>query len=515
MSALRLFYGVLSFFGGVGCAAACVALACLVSGCAVGPDYQAPRTAAPPAFSAVDGQAVPGVGEAVVTAAPLADETEAGWWRLFGDPLLDSLMERVQTGNPDLKAAQARLRQAKALRRQAVAGYYPEGGPQAALRRQKIADPYAGLDSAVAPAVDRENSVWQASFEASWEIDVFGGVRRGVEAAGAELEAADAALAGTLVSIRAEVGRAYIDARSQQRRLRIARQSVQNRRESVEINDARFGAGLVGELDAARARGDLESALAVIPALDADYRAAVHRLSVLLGLEPGALMAELDRDLETADIPRGPEVLNAGLPSDLLRRRPDVRRAERFVHAATARIGVAEAELFPRFSLTGQFGYQAQLPHELTYDRNNFWSVGPTLSWNILNVKRLWAGVDAAEAARDETLAGYQAAVLTAFEEAENAIVRLSRAKTRSLALERAVQANQRALEIARDRYVGGLESYLAVIDAQTALYSVQDQLAQSEQVRALGLASLYVALGGGWREPGEPVAVGPETASR
>ena len=178
-------------------------------------------------------------------------------------------------------------------------------------------------------------------------------------------------------------------------------------------------------------------------------------------------------------------------------------------------VGVAEAELFPRFSLTGQFGYQAQLPHELTHDRNNFWSVGPTLSWNILNVKRLWAAVDAAEAARDETLAGYQAAVLKAFEEAENAIVRLSRAKTRSLALERAVQANRRALEIARDRYAGGLESYLAVIDAQTALYAAEDQLAQNEQIRALGLASLYVALGGGWQAADAPDSAGPQTAAR
>ena len=311
-----------------------------------------------------------------------------------------------------------------------------------------------------------------------------------------DLAAAQDSLRDTLVTLQGEVARNYIEYRGQQLRLEIARQEFKIRRENVEITEARVQAGFVSELDLARARGEMASAESRIPFLENFLQATLHRLGVLLGLEPMSVAAELRA---AAEFPKIPENLPAGLPSDLLRRRPDIRRAEREVAAATARIGVATAELFPKFSLTGSFDFQANQLNTLFRSSNNFWLIGPAMHWPILNFRRILANIDVTKAVREETLARYEKTVLLSLEEVENALVLLWQEKRRMEALAESVRANELAVQLAMERYLAGLQTYLAVTDAEEALYTAQDELAQSRQNQAIGFVVLYKALGGGW----------------
>ena len=300
------------------------------------------------------------------------------------------------------------------------------------------------------------------------------------------------------MTLQGEVARNYLQIRGQQLRLKIAQDEVQTRKQNVELVQARFQAGLVNELDLARAKGALAAAQSIIPLIENNLREILHRLAVLLGQEPMSLVGELE---EIRKLPEVPENLPAGLPSDLLRRRPDIRRTERELAAATARIGVSTAELFPKFSLTGSFGYQGNKVGDLPREGSNFWRIAPTFRWSILNFKRITADIEVNKAVREESLARFEKSVLVSLEEVENALVALSREKRRAEALEEAVQANELAFGLAMERYRVGIQSYLEVLDAETALYLAQDQLAQSRQNRAVALVSLYKALGGGWRE--------------
>jgi NodT family efflux transporter outer membrane factor (OMF) lipoprotein len=236
-------------------------------------------------------------------------------------------------------------------------------------------------------------------------------------------------------------------------------------------------------------------------------KASVHRLAVLLGKEPTALETEL---FSLSRLPVAPPDVPVGLPSDLLRRRPDIRRAERELAAATARIGVATADLFPRFSLTGSFGFEASRSSVIFRDQSNFWAIGPSLRWPILNLKRILAQIDSSKALQEESLARYERSVLMALEEAENALVAISREKNRVKFLEEAVRENNLAVKLAMERYLAGVQSYLAVIDAQAAHYAAEDQLAQSRQAEALAIVSLYKALGGGWHQASTTATTGP-----
>jgi len=471
-----------------------IALLLLLTGCvAVGPDYSRTEAPVPAQFSALEkggfrGETPPG---AFLDA----------WWHSFDDPLLDALMERLVSRNLDLRIASARLMQARAQAGVASSAYLPEGGLTGEYRR--IRRDEASVPGAAAAATrGREQDFWLAGFDASWEIDVFGSVRRQVEAADADLAASGEALRDALVSLRGELARNYFELRGLQLRIEIARQEVRIRRENVEITGARAKAGLASELDYARAQGELASAEARIPALERSLQAAVFRIGVLLGQEPAGLEAELRA---AGALPAAPPDLPVGLPSELLRRRPDIRKAERELAAATARIGVSTAELFPRFSLTGSFGYQASESRTMFRDESNFWAVGPTLRWPILNFRRILSQIDVSKAVREEALARYERSVLIALEEVENALVAISRETLRSESLAEAVRANELAVQLAMDRYLAGVQGYLAVTDAQAALYAAEDQLAQSRQAQSQALIALYKALGGGWQE--EPLS--------
>ena len=472
-----------------------IALLLLLTGCvAVGPDYSRTEAPVPAQFSALEkggfrGETPPG---AFLDA----------WWHSFDDPLLDALMERLVCRNLDLRIASARLMQARAQAGVASSAYLPEGGLTGEYRRIRR-DEASVLGAAAAATRGREQDFWLAGFDASWEIDVFGSVRRQVEAADADLAASGEALRDALISLRGELARNYFELRGLQLRIEIARQEVRIRRENVDITGARAKAGLASELDYARAQGELASAEARIPALERSLQAAVFRIGVLLGQEPAALEAELRA---AGALPAAPPDLPVGLPSELLRRRPDIRKAERELAAATARIGVSTAELFPRFSLTGSFGYQASESRTMFRDESNFWAVGPALRWPILNFRRILSQIDVSKAVREEALARYERSVLIALEEVENALVAISREKRRSESLAEAVRANDLAVQLAMDRYLAGVQGYLAVTDAQAALYAAEDQLAQSRQAQSQALVALYKALGGGWQEePSSP----------
>jgi NodT family efflux transporter outer membrane factor (OMF) lipoprotein len=478
----RIFSLVVCFVGIAGCAA-------------VGPDYEPVEPAVPASFGSLQ----PGIADS--TAVP--SQLLVSWWDLFDDPVLASLVERAVQSNLDLRIAEARVRQARALRGVASARYFPEGEGSVSYQRYRTSENNAGggFAGGDVPGGPRalEDDLYQAGFAASWEIDIFGGIRREVEAANAELAASQESLRDTLVTVQGEVARNYVELRALQLRLDIARKDVASRQENVEMTAARVEAGLVNELDLARSQGALSTVQSTIPLLEQLLRAAMYRLGVLLGQEPLSLVPELETQ---AEVPPVPKNLPTGLPSDLLRRRPDIRRAERQMAAATAKIGVSTAELFPRFSLTGSFGLQSNDKDDLVDDGSDFWSMGPAFRWNILNLKRILSNIAASEAVRDEALSNYEKTVLLALEEVENALVTLSRQKRRAEELTEAVVANQVAVDLAWIRYRAGLESYLAYLDAQTGLRISQDQLALSKRDAAVGLVALYKALGGGWQSP-------------
>ena len=457
----------------------------VVFGCSpVGPNYTKPDVAVPHQFGSLE--------SGISTGQEPAKSYTMSWWTVLEDPMLNSLVERAIQGNPDMRIVIARVQQARALSMRADALLLPEGGFTGSYQRLRRSE--SGSSSITDAA--RENDLFLAGFDASWEIDIVGGLRREIEAADADLAATEDTLRDTLVILQGEVARTYIECRGLQLRLEIARREVLTWQENVEVGEARLRAGLINELDVTRAKGELASAQARVPLLENILLTAVHRLGVLLGLEPVSLQAELH---QSASLPSVPENLPTGLPSDLLRRRPDIRRAERELAAATARIGVSTADLFPRFSLTGSFGYQADSVDRLFRDSANFWSIGPTVRWPIINFKRILATIDALKAVREEVLALYEKNILRAFEEVENALVNLSREKRRAMSLVDSVRHNELAVALAKDRYRAGLASYLAVLDAEVASYTAQDQLAQTRQNQVLAFVALYKALGGGW----------------
>ena len=447
-----------------------------VAGCAVGPNYHPPKPAVPANWS---------------EAGPSGAAQLAQWWRTLNDTNLDTLIERAVLANNDLKAAEARVRAARALRGAAVADLFPTIGASSSLTTSRRSQ-----NALTTPIRLIEADTYQAGFDASWEIDVFGGKRRALQAATADLQAIEEDRRGVWVSLLAEVARNYVELRGAQRRLAIARDNLKAQGETLEITRARLAQGLSSELDTAQAEALLATTKAQMPALETAVKQSGHRLSVLLGQPPGALDAEFSHE---APIPATPPEIPAGLPSDLLRRRPDVRRSERQLAAATARLGVATAELFPKFFLTGSAGYQSLDVENLISPSSKFWSAGPSVRWRLLEFPRLRSQIRAQTAVQEQVLAQFNQTVLLALEEVENALVAYAKEKERSQSLEESVAANRRAVGLANQLYQSGLGAFLNVLDAERALYLTEDSLAQSRRTAAQNLIVLHKALGGGW----------------
>jgi multidrug efflux system outer membrane protein len=456
-----------------------------LSSCMVGPNYQPPQTRVPADWSGAP--AVP---------ATLAENALARWWTLFEDPTLASLVERAVRSNLDLMLAEARIRQARAVRKIAVSGLGPTVDASGFFQRSDSGGSSgSGHSNRTGDTVVNQ---YQAGFDAGWELDIFGGVRRGIEAADADLQASVETRRDVLVTLTAEVASTYIDLRAFQQRIRIARENLEVQQHTAELTRRRFQAGFVSALDVANADAQVATTSGQIPLLEASAQQSSYSLSVLLGLDPAALNQELSQALM---IPPAPPATPLGVPSDLLRRRPDIRRAEADIHAATARIGVATADLFPTFTISGTVGVRASDFGSWLDWASRFWSFGPSASWNVFASGATRSNIEQQQALQEQSLITYRQTVLTALQEVENALIASAKEAQHREALVDAVSANRKAVVLATTLYTEGQVDFLNVLNSQQSLYSSEDALVQSTGNVSTNLVALYKALGGGWTD--------------
>ena len=462
---------------------------CLI-GCAVGPNYRRPEPNAPKTWNRTD-----------ATQPPVADASAQGdlsqWWRGLNDPLLSELVDEAQRQSLDLRMARARLRQARALLAVAGAGRFPSvAGSASATHSESTAG--AGVASGGAATI--AGNQLSAGFDASWELDVFGGVHRNVEAAVADEESASASLDGARVSLVAEVARNYVSVRSLQIRLGIALTNATVQNATHELTQFRAQAGLASAQDVYQARANREQTLAQVPSLQLSLAEAEHRLEILLGLAPGTLQTRL---APQRPLPEIPSRVAVGIPADTLRQRPDVRAAERNLAAQTARVGVAEAARYPSFKLSGSVGLESLVQGATGNSAGAFYSLLGGVTAPFFNAGRLKGQAQAQDAVREEAQVTYEQAVLTALQEVEDALVALAKSRERGEALARAAEAVRAAAELARQRYSAGVIDFQSVIDTERTALTVEDSLASTRADVVLSLISLYKALGGGW-SPGK-----------
>ncbi|HUJ10256.1 MAG TPA: efflux transporter outer membrane subunit [Verrucomicrobiae bacterium] len=464
----------------------------LSASCAVGPDYHPPKVQVPAHWSEAQ------VGGATNAAVQVVD-----WWKTFNDPELNSLVRRAVVANHDLRIAEGLLREARALRSGALWDLGPTinaGAGYTDARQTPNSLPFKG--SLTNFTYLFHTDLYDAHFDASWEIDLFGGKRRALQEANALVASVEENRRDVLVSVLAEVARNYLEVRNSQQRLAIARKNIAAQQDAADIARARFKSGLSSELDVRQAEALLATTKSQVPAIETALKQSIHRLGVLTGLQPDALSGELS---EPQPVPAPPPQVPVGLPSDLLRRRPDVRRAERQLAAATANIGVQTAELFPKFSLTGVGGFQSFSAADWFSGGSKYWSAGPSVTWRILDYGRVRSQIKAASAQADQSLAAYEKTVLLALEDVENALVAYSNEQAHYRALSDAVTANRHSLDLANERYRSGLIDFLNVLDAERSLYQTEDQLANSQGAVSISLVALYKALGGGWQTEVQP----------
>jgi multidrug efflux system outer membrane protein len=448
----------------------------LASGCAAGPDYQRPATPEPAAFTH---------GSVGRTTA-----IETNWWRGFNDSELERLVTLASTNNHDLRIASARLHEARALWTAARFDFAPT------VTSDNF---YENTQASIAtkPAVTRDgrhNEVYQVGFDATWELDLWGRVRRNVEAARATVEAVRANRDDVLVVVRAEVAASYLELRGAQAQLSVALQNATNQTETLKLAETLRDGGQGTQFDVARARAQLNTTLAAIPPLEAAIEQGFNRIAVLCGQPPSALRAEL---APNAPLPQGPSILSIGNPGDLLRHRPDVRAAERSLAAANARIGAQTADLFPAVTFVGSVGLQVNRLSGFSDSGTETWGFGPHLSWAALDLGRVRQHIRSADARTEAALAVYEKTVLLALEEAEDSLVALDRERRRLGYLRESARAADEAVALARQRYRDGVADFLSVLDAERTLLSVQEQVVTSETRSATRLVAVYKALGG------------------
>jgi outer membrane protein, multidrug efflux system len=467
------------------CAGVLVLTAAL-NGCTVGEDYSRPELITPTTFSQ---------STTIASTRPSVSATgREAWWETFDDAGLNRLIERAVVSNLEVRRATQRVVEARAQRGVVAGQYYPRVDGVGSVTRTS-----ASVNTDSSPArfgAPRESTLWTAGLDASWELDVFGGTRRNVEAADADVGFAIEDRRDVLLTLLGDVAFAYIELRGAQNEIRVVEQNVDAQVQTLELTRTRARAGLISELDVAQSEAQVALTESRIPTLRAQARRAAHRLALLLGEMPATLYAELDVE---APLPTAAGLVPVGLPSELLLRRPDVRRAERQLAAATARVGVARADLYPRFNLTGNLGLQSQKLANLPEGRSGYWSIGPSVSWALLDFGRIRSNVDVQNARVDQALTTLEQAVLVSMEDVENALTNLEQERARRAKLAQSVDANRRAVELSRTLYDQGLADFINVLDAQRALFEAEDQLIQSEIAVSTNVVTLFKALGGGW----------------
>lgn len=452
-----------------------------VLGCSVGPDYTEPQTKAASAF---DGAPKDGVS---------SDPVLVAWWREFGDETLNGLIDRAVGGNRSVAAAAALIREARALYGLEIYDLAPTVTAGGSYTRQMLSN--ATFLNGV-PRQARTFGFFTAGFDATWEIDIWGKVRRSMEAADAEVGGAEAMRRDVLLSVMAEVARNYFEYQGARYRLEVTRKNAQIQEETVKLTVARYEGGRGTELDVSSARADLHATLALLPPIETDVARAKNRLAVLLGEQPTGFVLTAG-EASPRDVL--PKLVAIGRPEDLLRRRPDIRRAERRLAASTARIGVETADLFPRVTFSGNIGPQAPTVAGLFKSGAMQYTFGPSITWAAFDLGRVAARIRAADARADAELANYEQTVLQALEETENALVQYGRERARRDALIEAVTASERAASLADARYQAGAADFLASLVAQRTVLRLQIDLADSRTRTVTSLIALYKALGGGW----------------
>ncbi len=416
-------------------------------------------------------------------------ETLRNWWQTFGDPTLTSLVAGAIESNLDLKEAAARVREARAARGITRSSLQPSIGTSQGYTRVR-----GGIAQGLRTPF--ENDVFQIGFDSFWELDLAGGLRKSANAADADIRVAEEARNDVSVLVAAEVGRNYVALRGAQRQLSIIQANITLQDDSVHLTESRQRAGLAPELDVVRANAQLNQTRAEAPLVDAELDRAAHALAVLLGRAPTDLAAELRLE---KSLPGVPSSLPAGVPADLLLRRPDLRLGSAAIVAAAARAGVARAELYPKLSLSGLVGRQATSLAGFALGIGNFFSVGPILRLPLFTGGRISSNVEVQDARLEQATLHYENAVLNALADVENALSDLVCEKERAEQLRAAEVHNRDAVDLTRELYSKGLGDYLAVLDAQRELLATERQLAQSETKVLLDWISLYKAMGGGW----------------
>jgi NodT family efflux transporter outer membrane factor (OMF) lipoprotein len=474
------------------------------SACAVGPDFVRPDAPAPARLSASADFIVPDGGS-----VPVNESIDERWWMQFSDPLLDSLEARAMAANLDMRVAALRLAQSREQRVVAAAARSPGVNQKISYQRQRQSEAGVGtrIVNVVAPPENRAAitdqlaepfDVYQPGFDASWELDLWGRVRRSVESADASLEAATAAARDVRLAITAELARGYLELRGVQRQLEIAEQDVTTGHEMLELIEQRASGGLVTDLDAKSQSVRLAQGQARVTQLRQQLSSSMNAIALLLGEQPGSLRQELS---PAAAMPTVPSRVPIGVSSEVARRRPDIREAEARLHAATADIGIAVADLYPRVTLMGSLDTQALDASDVGEWSARQWSVGPSLSVPLFDGGRRRAVVELRKVQQQEAAVNYQRTVLRAWHEIDDALTAYASEQQRHRELAEAVTSSRAALEIATTRYQHGLTNFLVALDAQRTLLQTQRDYADSATAICTRLVALYKALGGGWRE--------------
>jgi NodT family efflux transporter outer membrane factor (OMF) lipoprotein len=466
----------------------------LLAGCTVGPDYVPPRTQVPDLWTQelsrglVDGQA-----------------DLRTWWTTLDDPVLDRLIAQATEGNLDIRQAVARIRQARANLGVAAGELLPEVDAIGSTETSRISK---GVAAGVAPPQSRTDTLYTVGLDATWEIDFWGRIRRNVESAQASIGASIEDYRDTLVLLYAEVARNYVEMRTLQARIESALANVQAQRSALQLTIDRNRAGLAPDLDVRQAELNLATTEAFVPTLRSALAQTTNRLAVLLGAYPGALQEELGAG--AAPIPQPPEEVEVSLPAELLRQRPDIRSAERELAAQTAQIGVATADLYPQFTLSGSFAFESFSADDWIEWPARSFSFGPAFRWSIFDAGRIRSNIQAQTALTEQALVSYEQTVLGAVEEVENAIAAYVQERDRLESLQRSVVAARESVRLVQTLYRTGLTDFQNVLDTQRSQFQQEDALAESEGLVTQNLIEIYRALGGGWAPE---LAEQPETS--
>lgn len=494
----------------------------LLSGCTLGPNFEQPSLFAPSTWFTSRTASKLGASRTV------PEPVDPNWWRLFKDPQLTSLEERVAASNLNVRLSTIRLTESRSQRAVTASDQFPNLNGNSSYTREKISNrgvvglfggsggsssatqtssnglggtvggiPSAGITGGKAAGIPPFN-LFQYGFDASWELDLWGRVQREVESADATVESSVEARRNMLLSVVAELARDYLQLRGQQRDLQIANENLATEQQTLRLTQERAAGGLTTDLDVANASAQVATTASQIPQLDQGIAASINAISLLLGEPPGALAAELGI---AKPVPPVPPAVPVGLPSELARRRPDIRQAEAQLHSATADIGVAEADFFPRVTLSGSIGIQATRFKDLGNWDSRMYSGGPSISLPLFEGGRLKYTLELRKAQQQEAATNYQQTVLQAFHDVDNALTAYGAEQRRRIQLNRAVEQSRRAVGLARDQYTQGMSSFLDVLTAQRGLLVAEQQYADSTTTLSTNLVQLYKALGGGWEQ--------------